>query len=183
MTHETIPQNIFERPAYHGMFPLAWRGVDAQTAPPADAANEDVLRACYLLDDKRIETEDDDERGQDLARIEQRLNVLIDLVGQVMAAQVAMPARVPCAMNAIGVQWREQRAPRVGETVELNIFPDPRYPRPLCLRARIEQVVPEGEHSLIAARFEPMLVAVSDALEKLIFRQQRRQIAQSKRKR
>ena len=175
---------------YEGRVPLRWHGHDAMPSEGdvrrIEEENEKVLRYLTLLDDSHAESVDE-EHGlatSDLKRIEFKLNVLLDLVGQMLARQSDMPPECPVRVGAQGLQWQTPTPtpPQVGAAGRVELFLTPRFPSPLILYGKVVSAEPtaEGEH-LVSFTYEGLAHSVQALLEKLIFRQHRRTVAQSRR--
>lgn len=172
---------------YAESIPLSWKA----TASPRDSAetsrqqqaNEDILRMILGLDEHRPELPDEESALiQELVRLDFKLNLLLDLVGQVLAGQIAIPEPVPVKLGASSVQWDcRDPPPAVGALLQVAVYLDLRYPRPVVLPGRVQGVQSiDGGHRLMV-EFEELGKPVQDWLEKFIFRHHRRSVAQAKR--
>ncbi|MEO8314473.1 MAG: PilZ domain-containing protein, partial [Pseudomonadota bacterium] len=110
----------------------------------------------------------------DIMRLEVKMNLLLDLVGHLIAASQSRPPATVIRFNALGAVWQSKLQHRVGEQGVLEIYLRDSLPRPLTLIANITQVRPDGQ---VRAAFSPPGEAASDLLEKLSFRRHRRQVA------
>ncbi len=164
---------------FEGHVPLAWH------PPPAGheegtvlQANADVLRIITALDEHAVASHiDEGERGQELMRLEAKLDLILDLLGQVLQRDTVMPACTAVRLSASGIEWAGTALPKVGEQVDIEVFLDERYPRPLRLSAEVTGVARGQCHARLAIDDGE----VRDALEKFIFRHHRRSIAQRRR--
>ncbi len=116
-----------------------------------------------------------EKRGQLLPR--ERINLLLDLVGQLLAAQVPRPVPALVRFNALGALWKSANPPRVGQQGLLEIWLRDSLPQPLALIANVTHVAADGH---VKATFVPPGEATADLLEKLAFRRHRRQVAGSR---
>lgn len=164
---------------FEGHVPLAWQHHPAGHKEGAVLqANADVLRIITALDEHALAGHPDEaEHGQELMRLEAKLDLILDLLGQVLQRDTVMPACTAVRLSASGIEWAGTALPKAGEQVDIEVFLDERYPRPLRLSAEVIGVV----HSQCHARLAIGDSEVRDALEKFIFRHHRRSIAQRRR--
>ncbi len=172
---------LYEELAYQDVLPILWRAlpgaVDAALAANYAERNVRVLQACAAIEEHRS-SEATDEPSPELQRLEFKLNLLIDLVGQLMVANRPRPTPVPIRFNALGAVWRTSPPlPEAGGQGIAEIHLRDFLAEPLRLIGRITSVTPDGQ---VKARFAPPGEAVADLIEKLIFRRHRRQIAESR---
>lgn len=170
------------RPVLSGEFPLRWERVSpTQQEQVYDSlcdGNETTLRNYYLLDERTQEPGDErDESAPELARIEQRLNLVIELLGQVLSRSLDLPAVAPCLLSREIFEWSDQQAPAAGEWVRLAVFLHAHYPKPLVLFGQVTQVVPRAGTSRVTVQLAQLDPPVGDWLDRLIFRAHRRRVA------
>ncbi|MBI3775647.1 MAG: PilZ domain-containing protein [Gammaproteobacteria bacterium] len=173
-------------PVLSGEFPLRWEHVSPlqleQERNRANDSNEITLRNYYLLDERIQEPSDDrDESAPELVRIEQRLNLVIELLGQVLAHSLDLPAAVSCILSRASFEWSSYDVPTVGECVRLTLYLHPHYPKPLVLFGQVTHVVRSETTSRATAQLAQLSDAVGDWLDRLIFRAHRRRIALTRR--
>jgi hypothetical protein len=143
-------------------------------------ANEDVLRAILSLDEiHRNELhEQDPALAQELVRLESKVDLVLELVGQLLVRQLVMPEAAALRVFAGRVEWETAAAPETGKPVLIELFICNRIPRPLWLPATMMASPKPG---WVAARFGDLGESVQDQLEKLIFRHHRRRVAVTRR--
>ncbi len=183
-------EQLGEGVIYKDIVPLRWRNIDRAELEfsylTMQDANEEVLRFISTLDEFHVDNQDElgSSSGSDLSRIEFKLNLLLDMVTQLVERETAMPEAVPITLGSAGVEWRSATPPRKGVLVELSLFLHHKYPRPLVVIGEVLDVVPveggAGQFSIQLA-YETMSAVVQSGLEKLIFRQHRRSVAQARR--
>ncbi|HQU15091.1 MAG: hypothetical protein B7Z66_05315 [Chromatiales bacterium 21-64-14] len=176
---------FFEGLSYQDFLPLAWRPMPT-TLTAAESVrlnrdNETVLRVAAALDDFRPDTSDESGVGSELGHLDFKLNVLLDLVGHLVTRDQPLPAQTPIRLSARGLEWTASELPAAAAPVVVSLHLQPSYPRPLELPARVVFVAtaPDGGRR-VQVLFEGLSEAVADGLERLIFRNHRRQIAQSR---
>jgi hypothetical protein len=172
---------LFEELAYQDVLPVSWRAL-AGTIDPAVAAsfterNVRVLQACAAIEE-HASSEKPDEASPDLLRLDFKVNLLLDLVGQLLVANRPRPAAVAVRFNALGAVWRGSAPlPEAGAQGLVEIYLRDFLAEPLRILGRITNVTPDGQ---IKARFAPPTETISDLIEKLTFRRHRRQVAESR---
>ena len=170
-----------ERVAWDAVFHATCDGV----ARPDHAAlalindrNASVLVAVSALMDRRSETaEDDSPLTQEVARLDAKLNVLMEIVNRLLLPQSGLPPRMPLRFNAAGAVLPWSVLPSVGETVLLKIHFDVCRALPLELPG-IRLPGPTDGKGFVG--FEGLSEAVRDGIERLVFRQHRRQVAEAR---
>jgi len=111
----------------------------------------------------------------DLMRLERKMNLLLDLVGQILTANRPRPAAAAVRFNALGAVWRgTPPLPETGAQGTLEVYLHDCLAQPLRLPGRVTSVAPDGN---VKARFIPLGEPVADLIEKMAFRRHRRQIA------
>jgi hypothetical protein len=172
---------LYEELAYEDVLPVAWRASleppDAITVTSLTDRNVKTLQVCAAIEEHGPVDKQDDKspNAADLQRLEVKMNLVMDLLGQILAASVPRPQAVPIRFNALGATWRSALPfPQVASSGLLEIYLRDCIAQPLVLIARIVSVSPEG---LVKARLTPPGEATADLIEKLAFRRHRRQVA------
>ncbi|VAW89291.1 hypothetical protein MNBD_GAMMA17-1240 [hydrothermal vent metagenome] len=182
-------EQLGEGVIYKDIVPLRWRNIERAELEfsylTMQDANEEVLRFISTLDEFHVDNQDElgSSSGSDLSRIEFKLNLLLDMVTQLVERETAMPEAVPVTLGSAGIEWFSAAPPRKGVLVELSLFLHHKYPRPLVVIGEVLDVVPVegGGQFSIQLAYETMSAVVQSGLEKLIFRQHRRSVAQARR--
>ncbi|HEY4213846.1 MAG TPA: PilZ domain-containing protein [Steroidobacteraceae bacterium] len=176
---------LYEELAFQSVLPVQWRPTPNPTDREMAAAfadrNVKLLQAWDAMEEHGP-TEKQDENAPahaDLMRLELKINLLLDLVGQILAANRPRPASVPVRFNALGCVWRNAGGPlpEAGAQGIAEIYLHDSLADPLRLPGRVTNVTPDGH---IKVRFLPVGETVADLIEKLAFRRHRRQIAGSR---
>jgi hypothetical protein len=167
--------------AYQDMLPVGWKPLakapDLATVTALADSNVRILQVCAAIEEQgAVEKKDDKSpHSADIMRLEVKMNLLLDLMGQLLAAAQPRPASAVIRFNALGAVWQSATPPpRIGEQGLLEIYLRDSLPRPLTLVASITQATADGR---IRAAFSPPGEATSDLIEKLAFRRHRRQVA------
>ncbi len=172
---------LYEELAYQDVLPVLWRAlpgtVDQAVAASFSDRNVRLLQACAALED-HAGSDKPDEDSPELQRLEFKINLLLDLMGQLLVANRPRPPAVPIRFNALGAVWRAAPPlPEAGTQGVAEIYLRDFLAEPLRLIGRITNVTPDGQ---IKARFAPAGEVVADLIEKLTFRRHRRQVAESR---
>jgi len=178
---------MFDKLAYEDMLPVRWRP-QAETVSEVMAAqnlverNLRVLQACDALEEHgQLEKSDDESpHSADLMRLDFKLNLLLDLVGQLMANSQPRARPVPIRFNAMGAMWKVDEPLALGAHGVLEITLRELVMQPLSLPAEVVSGAGAGEARV---RFLWLGETVADHIEKLVFRRHRRKIAGSRQQR
>ncbi len=145
-------------------------------------ANEDILRTIALLDEHFPEAGDEhDPAAQGMQRIDFKLNLVLDLVGQVLAHHLTLPESLSVSFNAEAIQWEGLSAPDLGASVQIELYVSRKYPRAIVLYGKVQAVQPVAGAFRVGVVFEGLSEIISDGLGKLIFRHHRRHVAHTRR--
>ena len=174
---------LYEELAFQDVLPVVWRplaaGAERDMAHGFDERNLRVLQAWDAMEEHVPVEKEDSAYSAELLRLDMKVNLLLDLVGQLLVANHPRPAPTPIRFNALGAAWRAGGTlPDPGTQGILEIYLRDSLADPLCLLGRVTNVTPEGQ---IKIKFLPLTEAVADLIEKLAFRRHRRQIAGARR--
>lgn len=143
--------------------------------------DEATLRLVALLDDFRPDAaEEPGAAASELAHIDFKLNVLLMLVSRLLAEGRQFPPAVPVRISARGLEWVSATPVPATGGLLVSLYLQPPYPRPLTLPARPVAIEPTAGGQRVRVMFEGLTESAEDALERLIFRNHRRRIAQSR---
>lgn len=180
------PHPLLEGLVYEDRLALQWSTIEVKPDAIEKAALEDsnleVLRTVFALGDYYAEPVDEPASvAQELARLDFKLNLVLDLVGEVLSYYHELPPRIPVRLAAQGIQWEAAQAPPPQALVSIELYLNARYPRALRLLGRVQSVTPLAQGLRSVVMFEDTGEAVQDLLEKIIFRHHRRSIALARR--
>ncbi|PLW68290.1 PilZ domain-containing protein [Pseudohalioglobus lutimaris] len=135
------------------------RAVAAVSAPPGELAEENAAIV------------------QEIGRLDLKINLLLELVGQLVYAQLEIPARTRATISSDGIEWHSNELPEPGQTVFMQVYIQHGTPKPLCFYGEV--VSEQAEHATGKARVRYLGLSEQTRgwLEKLIFRHHRRQVA------
>jgi hypothetical protein len=171
---------MFEKLAYEDLLPVRWcpqdEPVNEITAQHLAERNLRVLQACDALEEHGSTEKSDDEHphSADIMRLDFKLNLLLDLAGQLLAASQPRVGPVPIRFNAMGATWKSAEKLDIGALGILEITLRDLVVQPLNLPAEVVLGAAEGETRV---RFLAIGETVADHIEKLVFRRHRRKIA------
>jgi hypothetical protein len=166
--------------AYQDVLPVGWRelpkSLDLTAVTALMEGNVRVLQVCAAIEEQgAVEKKDEKSpHSADLMRLEVKMNLLLDLMGQLLAAAQPRPATTVIRFNALGAVWKSTTPRRVGEQGLLDIHLRDSLPQPLTVVANVTHVAADGQ---VKVTFSPLGEAVSDLIENLAFRRHRRQVA------
>jgi hypothetical protein len=171
---------MFDKIAYEDLLPVRWR---PQTGTVSDLQaqqfaerNLRVLQACDALEEQgRVEKADDQSpHSADIMRLDLKLNLLLDVVGQLLAASQQRPEPVQIRFNAMGAHFAWPQPLAIGARGILEVTLRDIVVQPMNLPAEVVTGAPAG---LTRVRFLALGENVADHIEKLVFRRHRRKIA------
>jgi hypothetical protein len=173
---------LYEELAFQSVLPVHWRPTPNPSERDLAAVFADrnvrLLQAWDAMEEHgpTEKADDNSPAAADLMRLELKLNLLLDLVGQILATNRPRPQAVPVRFNALGAVWRSAGGalPEAGAQGVAEIYLHDALAEPLRLPGRVTNVTPDGH---IKVKFLPLGEAVADLIEKLAFRRHRRQIA------
>lgn len=174
---------MFDKIAYEDLLPVRWRpqaeAVSDVQAQQFAERNLRVLQACDALEEQgRIEKADEQSpHSADLMRLDLKLNLLLDVVGQLLAASQQRGQPVQIRFNAMGAHFASPQALALGSRGILEITLRDIVVQPLNLPAEVVSGAPAGQ---VRVRFLSLGENVADHIEKLVFRRHRRRIAGSR---
>ncbi|HEY9134056.1 MAG TPA: PilZ domain-containing protein [Dyella sp.] len=139
--------------------------------------NIHILATLDALEERRGDIDEESPLVQELARIDNKLNVLMDIVTRLLVPDSTLPARVDIRMNAVGAVLPSGVVPAKGERILLRLHVDALRALPLEFAAQ-RQAGPAGDSAFLV--FEPMGDALREAFERFVFRHHRRKVAEAR---
>lgn len=171
---------LYEELAYQDVLPVLWRPAngtaDREAGGGFDERNIRLLQAWDAMEEHvSSEKSEDSPHAAEILRLDMKMNLLLDLVGQLVVANRPRPAPSPVRFNALGVLWRAlPPLPEAGAQGTVEIFLRDCLAEPLRLAGRVTNVAPDGH---VKVKLLPVGEHVADLIEKLAFRRHRRRIA------
>ena len=179
--------SFFQGLYYESNISLVWQVVDGL---PADNElvniNEDnsrFLKALAALSEGAPEAgEELPQTAAELQRLDLKLNLLLEIVGELLANQRTLPAPTKVKLGHMGIEWLTENCPPSGAHVCIEVYLRSELPSPLKFHGVAVLTDAEaGSASTsrrVQVRFAGLNPALQDDLEKFIFRRHRRSIAQ-----
>jgi hypothetical protein len=184
----TRDSDSFEGIALFERLPLGWAPSPLSDAAELDHVNHETARALQALSvfeemPRELAANDTVHYGsQELLHLQVKVDVLLSLMGRLLADKDGVPARHSVVLRAQSIEWTGPAAQGVkpGDTGYAIIYPNPAVPLPLRLPSRVASSVERSGTRWLQVRFEHLSPNVAASLEKLVFRRHRRQVAFSK---
>ncbi len=171
---------MFDKLAYEDLLPVRWRplpqAVSELQAQQFAERNLRVLQACDALEEQgRVDKSDEQSpHSADILRLDLKLNLLLDVMGQMLAATQQRGDLMQIRFNAMGAHFAWPQPSPVGTHGVLEITLREIVVQPLRLPS---EVVSGGAVGQLRVKFVSLGETVADHVEKLVFRRHRRKIA------
>ncbi|MEZ5569422.1 MAG: PilZ domain-containing protein [Halioglobus sp.] len=161
---------------------IAWRPVeqvpDEARLAIVNESNESFLRAVSVIGAFPGEfSEEEMASSQEVARLDLKINLLLDLVSQLIYQQSNVPARRTVTISTSEISWRDDTPPALGDTVFMQVYIQHGTPKPLSVYGRVVAVQDDNPHSSNRVRYLGLSPSAQSWLDKLIFRHHRREVA------
>lgn len=162
--------------------PLGWAEVEGlppeQRLAAINVSNEALIRACEGLEESHRPSEESPELAHELARVEAKLNLVLELLGDWLRVQGGQPQSHRVRFNALGLEWWAAQGPAPNALVRVELYVCPAFPRAMTLFGRVVTREQDADGVRTVLAFEGLSEAVRDGLERMIFRRHRREVAQ-----
>ncbi len=179
--------NEFEGVSLFERLPMEWVAGDLGNLQEIDHANHETARALQALavyEEMPHEpvASDINHPNSDVLHLQVKVDVLLSLVGRLMADQSGMPPRHSLVLRAASAEWSgpDQNKARAGDTGYMLLYPNASLPLPLRIPARVVGSVERSGSRWLQTRFEHLSPAVGAGMARMVFRRHRRQVAFSK---
>jgi hypothetical protein len=144
-------------------------------------SNESFLRAVSAIGEFPGDTSEEDESiSQEIARLDLKVNLLLDLVSQLIYKQLEIPERVRVTVSSSDIEWGGGRVADPGTVVFVQAYIQHGTPKPLCFYGEVISNQADVDSGVTKVRYLGLSGSVLSWLEKLIFRHHRREIAYRK---
>src|SRR3981081_4950295 len=107
---------LYEELAFQDVLPILWRPmlnpVDRELMGSFDERNLRLLQAWDAMEEHvpvEKQKSEDAPYAAEIMRLDLKINLLLDLVGQLLAANGPRPTAAPVGFNAVGGIWRSTR--------------------------------------------------------------------------
>lgn len=148
---------------------------DEPMAALINSQNEMLLSAMRAFQE-RPELEEGDYLANEIRRIDQKLSLVLELVGTLVqfAQKTPEPRMVELDSSSLKLQLTDEELAR-HEHFRIDVYLDPMVPKPLRLFAMLEAT---DTTEVARFTFTGVSQGVQDGLDRFLFRQHRRQVAQ-----
>jgi hypothetical protein len=173
--------------SWEDRLPLAWRPIPAGSGPEVAHLYDAALTRLHAILSvgealAADPTEDATPRTQEWLRLEARLNLLLAMVGELLAAQRPAPAPRAVRLGGAWIAWEDPQPPAPGDALAVDLYLNPALPDAVTLPVVVNSVSGAGTApGTVQATFPDLPPSVRNALEKLIFRWHRRRVAEQRR--
>ncbi len=172
---------------YQEVIPVEWellkQPVNAAQQQRYQHDNAVLLQGLLVVDEQPIVEHDEElsSLGQELQRIDHKLNLVLELLSQTLRSWRSLPPPVPVRLTVDGVEWDSEQELPTGEPVLLKLYLSPVFPNPFIATGRVQSCrIREDHNPTVTVGFDELGGQVRDALEKVVFRQHRRKVAQAR---
>ncbi len=173
------PEALGGRPSYADRCPLRW--VPAAQTSARDAPERVLATVAVLEESHSISNEDNDPVLTELQFLDAKLNMLVDMVYCLYEQQAGRPLEHEFVMSARSLRFSGQGpAPVHGERGVIELHLHPFVVKPLRLAAQVATVESTSNSWTASLEFQPAGEALSDALERHVFRRHRRAVAEAR---
>ena len=146
-----------------------------------DERNASLLKT--LASDEQIRREPEpslEALMQEIDRLDQKLNLMTELLADLVRREVVVPEPQPLRLSSAGVsfEYSETEPVKEGDWLKVSLFLLANLPRPLEFAARVVASNPDfvPEHWFTLS-FEQVNEVVESALDRLVFKHHRREVA------
>jgi hypothetical protein len=161
---------------------ITWKPVDYQ---PEDShlalvndSNEAFLRAVSAISEfSKDVSEDAPVISQEIARLDLKLNLLLDLVSQLIYQHSDIPEMSLVTVSSDGVEWLGKDLPDVDSTVFIQVYIQRGTPKPLCFYGKVVSTQEDSQAGRARVKYLGLCGSAKTWLDKLIFRHHRREVA------
>lgn len=177
-----IDGHLGQRLVFEDRLPLSCEIIDTLPAGNTYTAlqidNEEVLHAVMLLEDVPRETpEDNSAEGQDMLRLEYKINLMFELLSGLYQRDAKLPEPVELILRSDALTWQSQQQLDLGSLVRVHLYLSRKYPKPLVLHGKVvTRDEAPGERTTVIFD-DAVSERCRDWIDKFIFRHHRRAVA------
>ncbi|HEX5353515.1 MAG TPA: PilZ domain-containing protein [Rhodanobacteraceae bacterium] len=176
-------QSFGERITWEGALHVACETLDAPLDPARRARLEEldvgVLATLNMLGEHSGGEQSDDETSSAaLARIDAKLDVLLEMFNRHLLGHVELPPRRSLRFNARGIVIGDWASPDPGTAMLVRVYFDACIGLPLELPGHVAKA-PQNAGGFIT--FDGLDEGIRQSIEHMVFRQHRRQLAEARR--
>ena len=161
---------------------IVWKPVES---PPAESllalvneSNEAFLRAVSAIGTFAGDpSEDDVALSQEIARLDLKITMLLDLVSQLIYKQLDIPERTLVTISSSDIEWSGDSVPDPGSIVFVQAYIQHGTPKPLSFYGEVVSSREDFAEGRAKVRYLGLSGLAQSWLDKIIFRHHRREIA------
>lgn len=161
---------------------ISWKPVDYE---PDDShlalvndSNEAFLRTVSAISEfAKDVSEDSPVISQEIARLDLKLNLLLDLVSQLIYQQLEIPEMSQVTVSSNDITWSGENLPGVGATVFVQVYIQRGTPKPLCFYGEVVSSPEDMAQGRTRVSYLGLCGSAKAWLDKIIFRHHRREVA------
>lgn len=158
--------------------PLDWQAGPGAPAEVLQERNFGVLRVLTRLAEHAPDpAEDKAAREPDLARVEAKIDLVLELVGSLLALQRPPPSAAALRLSCRGLVWHDAPRLELGASGRALLHLHPAVPQPLELAATVIAADEEALPRRVWLRFDAVPGPLASELERYTFRRHRRAVA------
>jgi hypothetical protein len=172
-----------------GEIPLGWERVTElppeQRLAAINAANESLIRSCEGLEEPYRSYEESSDLAQELQRLDAKLTLVLDMLAEALRRPEDLPPGRRVRFNAHGISWElteaRQQYPEPGALIRIECYVCAFLPKPLVMYGRMSGSAEDAAGRVperATVEFVGISQGLADALERLVFRRHRREVAQ-----
>lgn len=154
--------------------PLSWNLLE-----PAIPSNTHSNHLVFTLLDNLEEPvyhKPDAEHASEFLRIEAKLNILMQLVGQLLQSRQSLPPMHRIRFTSDSLAWRVDQPPAMGSLLLVSLFPEARIPLALTFEAKVVG----HEDMWLEVDMHGLNEEEQAMWSRWVFRQHRRHVAQTR---
>jgi hypothetical protein len=165
---------------YAAILPVEWTSrpdnEDAALTTRRLRRNLAALAIDAAGDERRERAADEPGGNLELQRIDSKLNAIMELFALLLERDLIVPAAAALRFNAHGIEWQTPEAPPAERPILIRIHLESAPALALELAAT---AIDPPEAGWAAARFEAVRPPLAEAIARMVFREHRRQVADS----
>lgn len=161
---------------------ITWKAVnykpdDSHLALVNDS-NEAFLRSVSAISEFSADaSEDSPAISQEIARLDLKLNLLLDLVSQLIYQQLDIPEMSQVTVSSKDVEWLGKDLPEPDSIVFVQVYIQRGTPKPLCFYGAVISDREDTDSGRARVSYIGLSGSAKTWLDKLIFRHHRREVA------
>ena len=173
---------------YEDVLPIHWRKLEESLSTlqvsKIEQAGVTNLRMIAAMENFGSESHDEgNDQTLDLQRLEFKVDVMLELMTALVREHLEFPEAKKFILLPGQIKFRDQRADvAIGDWVCVDVYLNPNFPKPLSLIGMVQRVTEsERDATWLEIDLSSGGERLRDELEKFLFRQHRRAVAQVRR--